>query len=344
MADVVKKIGSAGGGIRDYPTWALWIAAVPADITTAGGDNYRGEGYNDSEFVSNTTQLNIAGFTTSAAHQIIATAAAGQSFQDNASVRTNALRYNASNGVALRQTASYGGTLIGVNSNYVQVTRLQLKDEGTGNGSSTPLSGEGTPATNIIFKDCICEAHSRPVFNLYGSGCYAINISGFLRGSTGAGGDNGCHVRNGATAIGCTIVRDSGVSATGIGAMSLYSNSVLQSCAFFGFTTAASASNWDTTNSKNNATQLSSGLPGSGNQYSVTYNSTTPFTSAVIASLDLSAVASTSLAANGYKDGTNAPNDITGTARASSPTIGAWEISGGAAPAPRQGLIMGVGL
>jgi hypothetical protein len=39
------------------------------------------------------------------------------------------------------------------------------------------------------------------------------------------------------------------------------------------------------------------------------------------------------LAANGFLDGTNAPNDISKTARANPPTIGAWELIAAGAPA-----------
>jgi hypothetical protein len=39
------------------------------------------------------------------------------------------------------------------------------------------------------------------------------------------------------------------------------------------------------------------------------------------------AVAATVLADAGYRDSTNAPNDISGTARDATPTIGAWELA-----------------
>lgn len=326
MADVVKTIGATG---RDYATPALWFAAVPTNVTTAGGDNYRGEAYNDAEFTSASTLLTMSGKTTSVAHKIIFTAASGQSFKDHVNVRTNALKYNQANGVALRCTGNYGGDVIIVDNANIQITRIQAKGDGTGNGSNVPLNCEGASTSNILLMDCISNVNAKEAFKIYGSGCYAINISGFLSGSAG----NGCTVKNGSTAIGCQVVRDSAQTPAGTGAVSAYTNSILQSCAFFGFSTVASASNWDTTNSKNNATDKASGLPGSNNQHSVTYTSTAPFTNATTASQNLIPISSSSLINNGFRDATNAPNDITGTARSATPTIGAWEVSGAVAAA-----------
>ncbi len=298
-------------------------------MTTAGGDNYRGECYNDSEFSGTSTRLSISGFTTSTSHKIIFTAAAGQSFQDAAGVRTNALKYNQSNGVGLRTTVDYTGSVINVDNANIQVTRLQVKADGS---HDIGIAAESASTSNVLLQDCICQGVSRLTFGIYGSGCLAINVCGYLSGSSG----NGCNIKNGAKAIGCVLIRDPAQTAAGTGAVSAYTNSVLQSCAFFGFSTCVSASGWDTTNSKNNATDQSSGLPGSSNQHSVTFNSTSPFTNAAAASLNLIAIAATTLAANGFLDGTNAPNDISGYARAATPTIGAWEITaaGGASIVP----------
>lgn len=317
MADVVKTIGATG---RDYATPALWIASVPANLVTSGNNNYRGECYNDAEFTGATTLLTISGFTTDSTHKVIFTAATGQSFQDHANVRTNALKYNQSNGAGLRTTAAYAGSVIVIDNAYVQVTRLQFKCGGV---NDVALNCEGASTGNNLLQDCICQSFNKSAFTIYGAGCLAINLVGFLSDTAG----NGCTVKNGAKAIGCMVIRDSARAAAGIGAVSAYSNSTLQSCAFFGFSTVASAANWDTTASKYNATDQASGLPGTNNQHSVTYSSTTPFTSALLASLNLISIASTTLAANGFLDSTNAPNDITGTARTATPTIGAWELA-----------------
>src|ERR1035437_9016454 len=104
MALIVKTIGATG---RQYATINLWDASVPSNLVT-DGNSYEGDMYNDAEFAG--SQL-LAAHTTNSTHTLLLTAAAGQSFQDNANVRTNALKYNVSNGVGIRSTAGYTNCL-----------------------------------------------------------------------------------------------------------------------------------------------------------------------------------------------------------------------------------------
>ena len=336
MADVVKTVGSTG----DYATWALWIASVPTNLVTSGNDNYEGQGQNQ-EFTKTSTLLNISGFTTDSTHKIKVTTVSGASWIDNASVRTNAYKYNASNGMAMRMTTNYGGAAIVCNNAYVEISKIQVK---SGDKSSDlGINMEGASSGNNLIKDVIVQTTITTGFRISGTGCKAINVNVFMTGASG----NGCHVKAGSKALGCSVIRDSGQTAAGTGAVSAYANSTLQSCAFFGFSTVASASNWDTTASKNCATDKASGLPGStGHKYSVTYNSTSPFTNATNASLNLIPIASTDLIDNGFYDATDAPNDATGTARDSTPTIGSWEVtsSGGAVATTCRRTLLGVGV
>jgi hypothetical protein len=71
-------------------------------------------------------------------------------------------------------------------------------------------------------------------------------------------------------------------------------------------------------------------MPGANAQHSVSYTSATPFTDGAAATLDCRAIAATALAGNGAKDATNAPNDISGTVRATACTIGVWELAAAA--------------
>ena len=144
---------------------------------------------------------------------------------------------------------------------------------------------------------------------------------------------NNDHFRCGAGSlhIGCAANLDPAATPGGTGFIAEDGSNRLQSCASFGPSTAASATQWDTGNCFNNATNLASGLPGSSNQHSVSWTDATPFVEANNgASLDLRAVSATAMAGAGYRDSTNAPNDISGFARPSPPHIGHWEAASAA--------------
>lgn len=325
---VTKSIGSAGG--RDYSTLQSWADALPANLVS-GDTQQNGEVYNDSEFTGTGVVYicNIPHATTDATRFIDLYAASGQSFQDNANVRTNALKYNVSNGVGIRKTDNYTGC-IKVGSQYTRVRRLQLKhDTGTlGNQYVLQIiSGNGT-ADFSFGKDLVIEAGSSPASAVNSWQSIMVNILSIGLDSS-AGGSLG-DTDNASTWIGCGAVRCADKTAGGTAFLANYGTNVLQSCYCFGFSTATGGSGTWGGASKNNATNLASGLPGSSNQHSVTYNQTTPFTDANLSTRDLRSIASTSLAANGFLDATNAPNDISGTARTATPTIGVWEIASAA--------------
>ncbi len=321
MATITKTIGTSS---RDYSTIQAWIDALPANLVT-DGNSYVGDCYNDSEFTSTGALATFGAHTTDATHTIKLTAASGQSFQDNASVRTNALKYNVSNGVGVRRTADYGSVMVcsGVN-NYLTVSRLQISKSSTGTGSS--LFSDGNGSTNTLLKDIIGEQLGSAVSNasifLGGTSAMAINVLVIARTST----DIPCFgsaAGAGVTFIGCTAVRSSDKTITGTGFMRLYGAPIAESCASFGFTNSFSATY--SSSSKNNASSTTIPI-GTSNQASVTYSSATPFTNAANSTLNLIPIAATSLAANGFLDATNAPNDISGTARSATPTIGVWEL------------------
>lgn len=309
---VTKSIGTSS---RDYSTLQAWEDATPADLTSSD-QIWRGEAYNDSEFSDAGVLLDIGGTTTDATRYVELTAAAGQSFQDAGGVRSNALRYNQSNGVGVRKTGLYGYTIRVNTVQFTRISRLQIKSE-----SSLAMSQTGLTSGTI--RDVLADANSTAAVIANDGTCDYRNVVAVTRNASG----DGFQLGHGSTLIGCTAIRPSDISAAGAGfAQSGYgTDRVIQSCASFGFTNAYSGAGWDTTNSKNNASDAGS-LPGSSNQTSVTYSQFTPFTDADKDSLDLRSIAATSLAANGFLDGTNAPNDISGTARANPPTIGHWEI------------------
>lgn len=320
---VVKTIGTSG---RDYSTLQAWEDAAPANLVTAD-EVWQGQCYNDTEFANPTTILTIGGSTTDATRYKELTVATGQSFQDNANVRTNALTYNQANGVGINIANTYTGCII-VTDDNVRVSRLQLK--GT-HLEFVSFSGAGTG----VFKDIVAllgpGVNDGSTFTYNGAGsCLWANVllivdsatagptvAGFF-GATGGGT---------VTWLACAVVRTTDNTAAGRAYYTGYSPVVMQSCVSFGITTVfANPHSQSTTGSKNNATDQSSGLPGTSNQHSVTYSSVTPFTNAASSGQDWRAIAATSLAANGFLDATNAPNDISGFVRPANPFIGVWEV------------------
>lgn len=319
---VTSTIGTAG---RNYSTLQAWEDACPANLVT-DDKIWRGECYNDSEFASGSgTLLTIAGMTTDATRYVELTAAAGQSAFDHASVRTNPLRYDQSKGVGLRAHTSYSGHAVLDSVPNTRISRLQVK-------STTTTGAAIACQTNVVhLKDVFLEttAHQRCVTES-GNGSTFYNLVAFVHAiSTGATTFGTIHNYYGFTAVGCTVVLSSdgapGSSAKSNG-FACASGGKIQSCAIFGFFKPTDGT-FDTGNCFNNATNNASGLPGSSNLHSVSFSQTTPFVDADKDSLDLRAISGTSLIDAGVRDATNAPNDISGTARDTTPTIGAWEIS-----------------
>ncbi len=295
--------------------------------------------YNDSQF---TAGCLISGSTTSSSSYCHLTCATGQSYYDNASVRTNLLVYNQSNGVGCSITGTYISGAVALSENNAHVSRMQLK---TAAASSFSLSMTGS-ATGLVVKDCLIQGITDSSINGIGT-CDSgtgnvINVLAIHTGATGNGWRCGANV----AFIACGAVRTTNNAASG----SAYklgpyaTGSTLLSSTAFGFSDIDGGTNHFTTSgSGNNATQLASGLPGSNNQHSVTYNGTTPFTQAGSSGTDFRSIASTSLAANGSLDSTNAPLDMSGYTRANPPTIGPWEITASAAATVRMLALLGVG-
>jgi len=305
------SIGTTG---RDYSTLQAWEDACPANLVTAD-EYYLGECYNDSEF---TAALVISGETTDATRYIKLTVAAGQSFQDHADVRTNSLCYNQSNGVGVSVSVSWGQVFL-IQCNYVKISRLQIRNTGTDFGKGVYSQG-----TYTTIEDCIVDVAVAGIayyaVSSNAAGTLIVNPVIVMRGA-----GNGIYLES-STLVGAIIIKPSDVTPSGTGIIQEYNSTKILSSVILGFTTATAIATDN--GSGYNATDLASGLPGStANVYNVTYNQTTPFVDADKDSFDARAIAATALAAAGYRDSTNAPNDISGTARADPPTIGAWELA-----------------
>lgn len=321
---VVKSIGTSG---RDYSTLQAWEDAAPANLVTAD-QIWRGECYNDSEFTAAADPVvTISGSTSDATRYKELTAASGQSFQDHASVRSNRLDYDQTVGVGVKsQNANYSRVIV-VSEQYVRVSRLQLFSQHS-NGHSVITANNNGTAMNGTFKDLVCRSAGAD-YVVRADQTILVNVV-MIQAGSGPGFLNGSTL-TATQLIGCTIMRTTNQSPTGVGATGAYANSyTMVSCALFGF---ASLSNAKSAGSTKNASDLATGLPGTGNQHSVPYSGLTPFTQGSNTNTDARAIAGTLLIDNGTFDVTNAPNDVSGTARDATPTIGAWEVTAAVAAA-----------
>lgn len=314
MATIVtSSIGTAG---RDYSTLQSWEDACPADLVTAD-QVWKGECYNDSEFLftGSGIYLVISGITADATRYVWLTCAAGHSFQDHASVRTNPLCYDAATGVGIRLTGDYAHQAISSSVPSVRIERLQVRTRG--------LDYAFNLAASSTVRDCVV-VQSRVAQLVAGAANLLMqNLAGVIETSHDGGVYVGALAGSG-TMVGSTIVRSTTYTPVGR-AHTGYPLSAI-SCAVFGFTALQIAGG----STANCATDRGAGAfgAGSGHQYGVTYSATTPFTQASTTSPDLRPVTGTALVAAGARDA-GATSDISGTARATSPTIGAWELTAG---------------
>lgn len=328
MGTVTKSIGSAGG--RDYSTIASWESALPANLVTDGNAQV-GECYNDSEFTS-TSEIQIAGSTTDATNFITLKCAAGQSFRDNASVQTNALKYNVSNGVGIRRvTNNYNPTL----SSTVQYTvfdGLQVAHR-----TDADVSGQGirVAGANSTIKNCISQTRSSSTGSfgtimLDADACTCTNSIAIVKTSTAS---KGIYINAGtgtARIVNCTIVRSSDKTVGSSGVHIQYSSNggvTLKNTAIFGFTKEVSNSAKVTATTC--ATDVAS--PMSGFTGGLTF--TSQFEGTTDAANDFRAKSGGGLIDTGTTDTTYGTPDIANTARPSGSAydIGCWELVAAAA-------------
>lgn len=146
---VTKTIGTGG----DYTTIAAWFAACPADLVAAD-QVWRGELLNEAFTASGAPVVTFTGITTDATRYVELTTAAGASFVDNASVQSNALRYNAANGAAISVSGDFAQAAIRVTSNMkVALSKLQIQATGSSVARAF-LADTGT----VIIDRCIMES------------------------------------------------------------------------------------------------------------------------------------------------------------------------------------------
>ena len=308
---VTKTIGATSSPTTpDYTSLASWIAACPANLVTAD-EIWEGQCLDQGEFTGASTLLTISGITTDSTRFVRLTCASGASFNSKAGVRTTALNYNASNGVAIRSTSGNYDTCIVNNVNYTQFVGLQIASEAT-HGQTIDAPNTNTTVDGCIVKGKSDSAPAIRVGTVKNSLLIVTSSREPLR-VTNDGGDGTQQV------LDCTLVFPSGGSGASA-IFSQYGNLTIKGCAVFGFTTFKSGG---ATNSGSgfNATDLGTAF-GSSNQTSLTAAS--QFTSFAN---DFRADSGGSLPNNGTPI-SGITTDISLTTRSvTTPTIGCWEVT-----------------
>jgi len=314
------SIGTGG----DFATPALWEADIPATLTEQRVGQCKNE-----EFVVAGTVVDFSAHVTTSSFDIVLETESGAGFNQNVNVRTNALRYNASNGTGLRSTANYSPViLISGAIGHLTIRNLQLKCDATNNTGACVYYSGFHAMTLHLYKDIIasCAATNNVVVYVRSGGAAQIIRSVNVIAIQGHTSGNGFLTGAGDTQfINCAAIRPDNVSPSGTGFARSYDTPIMTNCAVFGFTTPTGTFS---ASSSNNASDAATGLPGTSNQHSVTYTQTSPFTNGDTTSGDYRlADDANALINNGVLDATNAPNDISGTARVNPCEIGVWELA-----------------
>ena len=100
-------------------------SSTPTDV----GCVWQGQCKNQEFVVAAGVVVILGGTTSSSAYKELTTEA-GASFRDNANAQTNALRYNAANGAALRSTSATATTVTAANETFAKITNLQIAATG----------------------------------------------------------------------------------------------------------------------------------------------------------------------------------------------------------------------
>lgn len=319
MTTYTKTVGSSG---RDYPNLNAWLQASVGTATS--GDTWIGQTFNDSEFVNNgigATSGNVV-----AGVEYILTTGSGQSFADNAGVRSNPLRYDVTKGVGVNNSGVSTLTTDSTAITKFTFSKLQFR-----NTFPADWIAINSPAV-YEFDQCIFDSDNRSVRNDGTTAAVVLKQCIIIT----RGADYGI-VNGGSSSInlyGCTMVCPSNNQTSNACYGSAYNWS---NCAIFGYPTGTLAG---TFTAGGNTTDLtgSTGLAGG-----IGYNST-QFVNTTNAAGDWRLPPTGSaLAGAGVADSTNNPIDITGLSRKTPPDSGAWEIAAAGSPPAMRLPLLGVG-
>lgn len=315
---IVVEVLSGTLAFGDVITGASASCTVTAYFATHTGVIWEGQIEDATDYFDlGTTPLSVGGFTSDGASILHLTTKAGASFRDHASVQTNALRWNASNGAAITCSSIYSNGTIYLLTAGFKLTNLQV--QGTTIGLAFVTAG--AYSANIDF--CILEGNgaTQGALYLYGN---AQKITNSLIVNRKSGGGAIAQIGNASSAFNCTFVTPNDLTPAGEGFSGIYSGATVSNCVFAGCT-ATNSSGGAPTISDCYATDAS---PPSG-VTTIAYDTTTGtgFENILDATHDYRIKATSTLVDAAANDASYAVFDIAGTTRpqAGNNDVGAWE-------------------
>lgn len=340
---------STGAGNGSYVSYGL-VSGNPAasDVVTGGtsgatcvlssgtptavGCIWQGQQKNE-EFAGTGTQLTIGGSTASTTCYKEYTTFAGASFADNANKLTNALRYNASNGAAIRGTSNTTDTVTSNETDF-RISKLQISATGTNAQGLTYGGAARQRASQIIVEGTYTgTGNTAGIFAPNSQSFVATNVIAIQR-ATGADHIVGVAGKDGSF-YGCTFVASDDLATAPVKIFLSTSGGTLtvQNCGLFaGDSTKALVAGTSTFN----FTTCYSDISGTAGVTQCTYSS--EFQNVNDATRDFRIKAGAAQINTGTTDSTNTPADIVGTSRpqGSAYDVGAWEYQAAAATTSKR--------
>lgn len=312
----MSTTSTIGTASRNYSTITAWKAAF-----ATGG--WIGECYNDTEFTGETFPITFS-MASSVTDFVTLRCATGQAFKDNANVQTNALKYTAANGVAVKSATNYA-VVVDVRSDYVTIQNIQFKCTAVTSGTYGLVQSTNS-VPHSVYDGCLLDMDychtSKPLFA--GKGGLFKNCMGIARQVAIAAANEGfADDYTACTFANCAAVRTSqnAPAGTAIGGTS-GATVTLNNCAWFGF----SSEKIGPVAGQNNCSDLAISF-GTGNQQSKSF--ALQYVATASAGSDFRVKSGADLIDNGFTDTTDIPAaiDIVGTSRpqGSAWDIGCWE-------------------
>jgi hypothetical protein len=230
-----KTIGPSG---RDFSTMAAYASYLNA-LTLTAPEVALVDGT-----VNDTTSVVMNGWTGgSTTNTVTIKAATGQGWNDNASVQTNAFRFNAANGAALINNVGFATGYVFGNNVILQGLQIRLAASSPANTSIAIQAG-----VNLLLRQCIVDCTGTLVLSSNGTG---ITLENTLIHQRGTG--NGLQLSHaGFSSTNSSIVSNGG-GGTGIKqAYAQVPAPIVKNTVVFGFT--SDYQNTSNASSTNNAT------------------------------------------------------------------------------------------
>ena len=288
---------------------------------------------NNETFSGTSTMLTVAGSTTSTTAYKHLTTDTGASFRDNASVQTNELRANASNGALVTQSGNTD--TIAASENNFHMSGLQIENtNATGTFARTFRNSGGT---GFVSAFCILEGIPASGIEVYRAISDVIHDCLMVQRKSSGGVVFGQANGGTPTLYNCTLVSPADLTDSAAGILTAATGSVaLQNCGIFGFTALHSGTVTPT------YTTCHSDLTGTG-IVQVTYAN--QFENVNDATRDYRLKTGADMIGNGSNsttDTTNAPIDIAKTNRPSGTAYdtGCWEFVAAAGAALTSKLML----